>query len=195
MTDKNNLDPEAAEVTPWRSTYENKGISIKVAEHLFPSYPIILAADSLAFDLLLLSRLKEDIMDLSDMENEGVKELLDFLLQDYADKIITTFDVAHKLFKLAKEYEILSVGQAAISKLINEINNDNVMLLLETTERYQSTLLGQKVVSHIVENRADIINTVDFQLFAEKHSHVLLEVVENCCESIQDKSSNNKGVK
>ncbi|XP_014295213.1 speckle-type POZ protein-like A [Microplitis demolitor] len=195
MTDKNNSDQEAAGATLWRSTYENKGISIKVAEHLFPSYPIILAADSLAFDSLLLSRLEENIVDLSDMENEGVKELLDFLYQGNADKNITTFDVAHKLFKLAREYEILSVGQAAISKLINEINNDNVMLLLETTERYPSTLLRQRVVSHIVENRADIINTVDFQLFAEKHSHVLLEIVETCCESIQDKSSNNQGVK
>ncbi|XP_014295218.1 uncharacterized protein LOC106693203 [Microplitis demolitor] len=171
------------------------GIIIKMAEHLFPCYPIILTADSLTFDLLLLSNLKEDIMDFSDMENEGVKELLDFLYQGDADEIITTFDVAHKLFKLAKEYEILSGDQATTKKLINEINNDNVMVLLETTELYQSSLLRQKVVSHIVENRADIINTIDFQLFAEKHPHVLLEVVETCCESIRDKSNNNRGVK
>ncbi|XP_008551218.1 uncharacterized protein LOC103573788 [Microplitis demolitor] len=140
-------------------TVESSDIKIKVEDTDFLAHKFILRTESKVFEKMLAKdvKLEENCIYLSDLEVDVIKELLLFIYYGKLQEAVVDNELTLKLFKAASVYQLSKLKNVCALLLSNKLTFDNVKMLMKIGTLYNSSILRQRAIAYIINNRLEFL--------------------------------------
>ncbi|KAG5670776.1 hypothetical protein PVAND_001016 [Polypedilum vanderplanki] len=125
---------------------------------MFSAHQCILAGRSSVFKAMLSTEMIEKKLNkikVKDIDGDTMHELLKFI---YTEEVENSNNVAKKLIYAAEKYDLPELKSICISKLINEIAEENIFEILLLADRFNEEILLNKCMLFIKSNYDELEN-------------------------------------
>jgi len=97
----------------------------------------------------------------------------------YTGKIPNSIDnAAEELFRLATKYNLQFLAKACELSLLEQLTEKNALETLKTLDKHNSSTEAKNdVIKYITLNATNIVDTEEFQQFADKQPKLMIEIV------------------
>ena len=141
-------------------------VKIRCEDKTFECHEVILAMRSPVFKTMFASEMSEKKSGEVTIDNfspEAVSEMLTFIYTGSCN-ITEHSEMAEELFRIADMYNIQSLRNLCMDTLLFNMDVNNCMRLLGMGDLYKDVHLKDMALEMVVENRGELVNSVNWQL-------------------------------
>ena len=141
-------------------------VKIRCEDKTYECHEVILSMRSPVFKTMFASEMSEKKSGQMTIENfspEAVAEMLTFIYTGSCN--ITEYsEMAEELFRIADMYNIQSLRNLCMDTLLFNMDVNNCIRLLGMGDLYKDVHLKSMALEMVVENRGELVNSVNWQL-------------------------------
>lgn len=145
--------------------------------HQFPAHRSVLGSRSPVFATMFENNMIEstgNIVEISDIEPEVVKELLRFI---YTERVECLDVLGLELFVAADKYALEDLKFKCEDVLCNSIDAENAVVLLIHADLHRSQRLKDVAQEFIVKNAEEVVMTSSYKAVSDAHLHLLTAIL------------------
>ncbi|XP_057320698.1 uncharacterized protein LOC130664677 [Microplitis mediator] len=163
---------------------ECSDVVVQIKNRQFPSHKKILVSQSPVLKSMLMTttkKFRKKYIKLPKIDTETAEELFLFLYTGKVDKANDDFELAVKLFEVAKDYQISGLINLCGLLLSDKITRENVINLLKLVEDQKEDdvfILQQRAIAFIWNNRREILTLDNFKESCKFIPQSLFKIIE-----------------
>ncbi|GFT46911.1 TD and POZ domain-containing protein 3 [Nephila pilipes] len=156
---------------------------VRTLTRSYPAHIAVLCARSPVFKAMFTSDMKETTkrnVDILDLDDDTVSRMLLYMYTDNVEYL--QWENAILLYEAADKYEIVPLRTVCASFLTKHLTHTNVCDALVLADRHEDEDFKRALQNYIKDNKRDILNLKEWELFMESNRDLATETLFKICK-------------